>query len=111
MYFTVKEVLLPEAAASEALSDPARLLGLFSCVSKHLNISLPQRYITSDSCNTMDHSLPGSSVHGILQARILEWVAISFQGIFVTQGSNQGLLYCKQILYHHVLFYNRVFFH
>ena len=29
-------------------------------------------------CNPMDCSLPGSSVHGILQARILEWVAISF---------------------------------
>ena len=29
-------------------------------------------------CNTMDCSLPGSSVHGILQAKILEWVAISF---------------------------------
>ena len=29
-------------------------------------------------CNLMDCSLPGSSVHGILQARILEWVAISF---------------------------------
>ena len=27
---------------------------------------------------SMDCSLPGSSVHGILQARILEWVAISF---------------------------------
>ena len=26
----------------------------------------------------MDYSLPGSSVYGILQARILEWVAISF---------------------------------
>ena len=26
----------------------------------------------------MDYSPPGSSVHGILQARILEWVAISF---------------------------------
>jgi len=26
----------------------------------------------------MDHSLPGSSVHGILQARILEWVAVPF---------------------------------
>jgi len=26
----------------------------------------------------MDYSLPSSSVHGILQARILEWVAISF---------------------------------
>ena len=29
-------------------------------------------------CNPMDCSLPGSSVHGILQARILEWVVISF---------------------------------
>ena len=29
-------------------------------------------------CNPMNHSLPGSSVHGILQARILEWVVISF---------------------------------
>ena len=29
-------------------------------------------------CNPMDYSPPGSSVHGILQARILEWVAISF---------------------------------
>ena len=28
-------------------------------------------------CSPMDYSLPGSSVHGILQARILEWVAIS----------------------------------
>ena len=26
----------------------------------------------------MDYSLPGSSIHGILQARVLEWVAISF---------------------------------
>ena len=32
----------------------------------------------------MDCSLPGSSVHGILQARILEWVAISF-----SRGSSQ----------------------
>ena len=29
-------------------------------------------------CNTMDYSLPGSSIHGIFQARILEWVAIFF---------------------------------
>ena len=29
-------------------------------------------------CDTMDCSLPGSSVHGILQARILEWVVIPF---------------------------------
>ena len=29
-------------------------------------------------CDTMDYSPPGSSIHGILQARILEWVAIFF---------------------------------
>ena len=29
-------------------------------------------------CDPVDCSLPGSSVHGILQARVLEWVAISF---------------------------------
>ena len=29
-------------------------------------------------CDPMDCSLPGSSVHEILQARILEWVAMSF---------------------------------
>ena len=29
-------------------------------------------------CNPVDYSLPGSSVHAILQTRILEWVAISY---------------------------------
>ena len=36
----------------------------------------------AQSCPTlsdpMDYSLPGSSVHGILQAKVLEWVAIAF---------------------------------
>ena len=37
---------------------------------------------------------------GILQARILEWVAmLSLQGIFPTQGLNPGLPHCRQILY------------
>ena len=31
-------------------------------------------------CNPMDCSLPGSSIHGISQARVLEWVAIAFSG-------------------------------
>ena len=48
----------------------------------------------------MDCSPSGFSVHGILQARILEWVAISFsRGIFPTHGSNPHLLHCRQILY------------
>ena len=53
-------------------------------------------------CDLMDCSPPGSSsVHGILQARILEWVAISFsRGIFSTEGLNLGLLHCRQILYY-----------
>ena len=44
--------------------------------------------LVAKSCPTlrdpMDYSLPGSSVHGISQARILEWVAISF-----SRGSSQ----------------------
>ena len=45
-------------------------------------------------CDAMDCSPPGSSVHGILQARILEWVAMpSSRGIFPRdQGSNLSLL-------------------
>ena len=39
----------------------------------------------AQSCPTpsdpMDYSLPGSSVHGIFQARVLEWVAIAFSGL------------------------------
>ena len=41
-----------------------------------------------------------ASVHGILQARLLGWVANSLpQGIFPAQGSNRGPPYCKQTLY------------
>ena len=54
----------------------------------------------SDSWGPMDCSLSGSSLQGILQARILEWVAISFsRGIFLTQELNPGLLHCRQMIY------------
>ena len=55
-------------------------------------------------CNSMDCGLPGSSVHGIFQARILEWVAISS-----SRGSSQprewthvSCVFCpgRWILYH-----------
>ena len=39
------------------------------------------------------YSLPGSSVHKILKARIQEWAAVLLQVIFLTQGSNLHLLY------------------
>ena len=47
----------------------------------------------AQSCPTlrdpMDCSLPGSSVHGILQARVLEWVAIALSTIQVRETENQ----------------------
>ena len=42
----------------------------------------------------MDYSLPGSSVHGIFQARVLEWVAVAFSK-FVAVGTN----YFKMLIY------------
>ena len=60
------------------------------------------------NCDPMDCSLPGYSIHRILQARILEWVSNSLlQGIFPTQGLY--LVSCRQILYdlsHQGSFYN-----
>jgi len=44
--------------------------------------------------------LPGSSVHGILQARIGMGFHALLQGVLPTQGSNPSLLHCRQIIYH-----------
>ena len=53
----------------------------------------------STLCDPMDCSLPGSSLHGTLQARVLEWVVIFLlQGIFPTQGLNPGLPHSRQML-------------
>ena len=57
--------------------------------------------VTAHAGLIVDGNATTSSVHGILQARILEWVAIPFsRGVFLTQGSNPGLLQCRQILHH-----------
>ena len=48
-------------------------------------------------CDPLDYNPPSSSVHGILQTRTLEWVAIPF-----FKGSSQpraGVLHCRWILY------------
>ena len=46
--------------------------------------------VMSDFCDSMDCSPPGSSVHGILHAKILEWVAISFPGHPPNPGIESG---------------------
>ena len=47
-------------------------------------MKVTQLYLTL--CDPTDCSLPGSSVNGILQARILEWVAIPFPGDLPNPG-------------------------
>ena len=60
--------------------------------------------VVSDSLRPQDCSPPGSFVHGVFQARILEWVAISsFRAIFLTRGLNPPLCISyigRQVLYH-----------
>ena len=52
---------------------------------QHLNVLLfPFAKLHPTFCNPMNCSPSGSSVHGVLQARILEWVALSF-----SRGSSQ----------------------
>ena len=51
------------------------------------DLSLMRAQLCPGLCNPMDCSPPGSSVHGIFQVRILEWVAI-----FYSRGSSQPLL-------------------
>ena len=53
-----------------------RVLGFYSLTPAYL--CLKMLVAQSTLCDRMDCSLSGSSVHGILQARILEWVAVSF---------------------------------
>ena len=41
-------------------------------------------------CDPVGCSLPGSSVHGIFKARVLEWVAVSFSGDLPNSGIELG---------------------
>ena len=43
-------------------------------------------------CDPMNFSLPGSSVHGIILVRVLEWVAISYSKVLLNQGLKPHLL-------------------
>ena len=49
-------------------------------------------------CDPSDYSLPGSSVHRVFQARILEWVAISSSGDILNPGIKPVLLLSPALL-------------
>ena len=91
----------------------------FSCIAAAAAHSLQS---CPTLCDPIGGSPPGSPIPGIFQARVLEWGAIAFsdglyspwnspgqnagvgslsllQGIFPTQGSNPGLLHCRQTVY------------
>ena len=57
--------------------------------------------VVSDSATPLTAAGQAPLSMGVLQVRILEWIAMpSSRGIFPTQGLNPGLPHCKQILYH-----------
>ena len=64
------------------LTSPSAWLGIYRlcsfAIKKCLQVKVLVVQLCPILCNPMDCSLPGFSVYGILQARILEWVATSF---------------------------------
>ena len=79
--------------------QPTRLPCPWDCPDKNTGVGchflLQCRKVKSESevaqscltlCDPMDCSLPGSSIHGTLQARVLEWGAIAFSGLSCSKG-------------------------
>ena len=78
----LQEDFLPSEPAGKPISYETSVLD---------SLLVTQLYLTL--CNPIDCSPPDSSVHGILQARILEWVAISFSR-GSSQPGDQTRIYC-----------------
>ena len=95
----------PELFRSVSSRKSSQLFTTHPCslFSSHFSAAILWKVLVAQSClncSPMHCSPPGSSVSGILQARILERVAVLFcMGIFPTQGKNSNLLHCRQILY------------
>ena len=82
-----------------------RNLPSFLPLPKELLASLSSQSLIAQLCPTLcdllDYSSPGSSVHRILQVRMLEWVAITFsRGSSLPSDQTPGLPCCKRTLYH-----------
>ena len=107
---TQSRVNLKGLGSAQPTSCSQDLNCYFTALSTHIPISSGPCFVPFHSfvlsllcltlCNPMDYSPPGSSVHGIFQARILEWVAISS-----SRPRDQTHISCisctgRQILYH-----------
>ena len=104
--------LLHWQASCLLLAPPGKPMVNLGSVFKSRDIGLPAKVhmcvLVTQSCPTlcdpMDYSPPGSSVHGIFQERILEWVAISFS-MESSQPRDRTHVFCiscidRWILYH-----------
>ena len=90
-------VLTGRFATIEPLGKPQVNMFEDNLPSSKMNYLFTQLWLTF--CDPMSCSLPGSSVHGVLQAWILEWVAISFpRGSTQPREENPGLLHCRWTL-------------
>ena len=93
---TISSSVVPFSSCPQSLpaSGSFPMSQLFTRVLFSIGGLVPKSCLT---CVTPWNCPLGSYVHGILQARILEWVAISFsRGIFLTQELNPDLLHCRQ---------------
>ena len=98
MHHSPASIQLPRRLTGEFNEDVRLAFPHLSDIYKSVTVSIfcesEVAQLCPTLCDPMDCSLPGSSVHGIFQARILEWVAISFsRGIFLTQRWNPILLH------------------
>ena len=82
----VQLCVTPQTAAHQAPPSPFKNTGV-GCHFLLQCMKVKSESEVAQSCPTlrdpMDCSLPGSSVHGVFQARVLEWVAIAFSNIFI----------------------------
>ena len=78
------DLLAVQGTLKSLLQHPTLKASILGCIRgveiEKIKVSVAQSCLTL--CNPMDSSLPGSSVHGILQTRILEWGAIPFFRVF-----------------------------
>jgi len=86
-------------------SSPCFCYIVLVCVFYNVDVKVLVAQLGLTLCDPLHYCLSGFSLRGknglsILQARMVECVAIPFsRGVFLIQRSNPGLLHCRQILY------------
>ena len=104
IYLTFKDVCFPPYKSTPAfyINCPRLTPSPWKIIS---HIHFKNRYVLIEQlcltlCNPMDCSPPVSSVHGILQARILQWVTVSsFRGSSRPWDRTWSFPHCRQIVY------------